>query len=145
VADRLPELLRARAASALGERRRSRRYPAVEDRAWLGWWRNERDYSIVAARLIDISRGGARVAMAEPPPRRQAVWVCLGAPRPIDCVRATTLEATRVRQGEYSVRLEFHGNGPDILYRAAVHGLAPGAQTDRQTPSRSVKRSKAPW
>ncbi len=121
-------LLRARAASKR-ERRWSPRFSAVEHRAWLGWWRTEGAYSIVAARLLDVSRGGARVVLAEAPPEDHPVWVCLGAPRPIDCVRGITLEVRLEREGGYGVRVRFVGSCPDVFYRAAVHGL--GLETGR--------------
>ena len=61
-------------------------------RAWLGWWTSPGEFGSVAARLEDISLGGAKVVTANPPAPQQLVWLCLGIPDPTECVQAKVLE-----------------------------------------------------
>ena len=76
------------------ERRQSPRFPAAEQRTWLGWWTITQMFATVATRLDDISQGGARLVMADPPAAGQIVWLCLGIPGPIECVQAKVIAVT---------------------------------------------------
>ena len=106
------------------ERRKSPRYRPVVHRAWLGWWTSPGDFGCVAARLEDISLGGARVVTANPPAAQQLVWLCLGIPDPTECVQAKVLEVRPGTAGDYIVRLAFGAPCPQNLYQTAIYGLA---------------------
>jgi hypothetical protein len=113
------------------ERRQSPRFPAVEQRAWLGWWATSRRFTTVAARLVDISQGGAKLVLAGPPCAvQQIVWLCLGIPGPTECVQAKLLSVTPTSRRESVIRLAFGTPCPHNLYRVAVAGL-PARRADR--------------
>jgi hypothetical protein len=117
----------AAAASGGGhvpERRRWVRVPAVEHRAWLGWWVAPSQFTTEAARLEDISHGGARLLTADPPAPGLIVWLCLGTPEPTECVQAKVVAVSAGPEGQSIVRLAFGTPCPENLYRVAVHGLA---------------------
>jgi hypothetical protein len=105
------------------ERRSSPRYRAVVHRAWLGWWTSPGEFGSVAARLEDISLGGARVVTANPPATQELVWLCLGIPDPTECVQAKVLEVIPTPDGDFVVRLAFGAPCPQELYQTAVYGL----------------------
>lgn len=123
------QLLRYFGSVALGmplDRRRWSRVPAAsEPRAWIGWWAGPRRFVSFDARLDNISQGGAKLLSASPPPVHQIVWLCLGIPDPIECVRAKVLEVVPAPGGDSAVRLAFGAPCPENLYRIAVDGLAP--------------------
>jgi hypothetical protein len=108
----------------VAERRRSVRLRAVEHRAWLGWWASPGQFTTVAARLEDISHGGAKLVMAEPPAPQQLVWLCLGTPEPTECVQAKVVAVTPAPESGSTVRLAFGTPCPENLYRVAIYGLA---------------------
>ncbi len=105
------------------ERRTSPRYRAKVHRAWLGWWTSPGEFGSVAARLEDISLGGARVVTANPPAAQQLVWLCLGIPDPTECVQAKVLEIIPTPNGDFIVRLAFGTPCPQNLYQTAIYGL----------------------
>jgi hypothetical protein len=118
------------AENLVRERRKTTRFAAVEQRTWLGWWRSRLEFTTVAARLQDISQGGARLVMADPPPAQQIVWLCLGIPDPTECVQAKVLAVTGTPEGDFVVRLAFGTPCPQNLYRVAIEGLTVRADVD---------------
>lgn len=111
-----------------GRDRRSMPRHAAEFAIWLGWWRGEREFFAIPARLVNISRGGALVTAINPPPGRHTVWICHGSPVPTECVEAKVLAVTMIRRREYGLRLVFTEPCPHRLFEAAVCGHAPGAR-----------------
>lgn len=111
-------------AEQVADRRQSPRFPAVEPRAWLGWWVGPQRFATVAARLDNISQGGARLVLPDPPPVQQIVWLCMGMPTPAECVQAKVLEVGRTPEGDSVIRLAFGAPCPHNLYRVAISGLA---------------------
>jgi PilZ domain len=123
--ERLHTLFRDYANEPPVNLRRETRHSAVEYRAWMGWWQNTHDFLIVAARLINISRGGAMLVLADPPPPHESVWICLGLSEPDDCARATVLDVRETGQdGEQAVRLTFQTPCSESFFRMAIDGLA---------------------
>jgi hypothetical protein len=110
------------AETATEERRRSPRYPTVEQRAWLGWWTAPDEFGTVPVHLQDISLSGARLLAAEPPLPHQFVWFCLGVPDPAECVQAKVLAVTPRAEGDFVVRIAFGIPCPQNLYRIAIYG-----------------------
>jgi hypothetical protein len=108
---------------AVEERRRSPRYPAVQQSAWLGWWTAPEEFGVVPVHLEDISLGGAKLLAAEPPAPQQIVWFCLGVPDPAECVQAKVVLVTPISEGDFIVRIAFGTPCPQNLYRTAIYGL----------------------
>lgn len=110
------------------ERRLHPRLPAVDFRVWLGGWASERDFVTIAARIVNISRGGVlaltNIAFAE----YDDVWLRLGNPTIDCCVRAEVLQSSATGDGDYLLRLRFHESCPDVFYDAVTLGLAFGGQ-----------------
>ena len=129
--NRLIGLFREHSASRLPNRRTEERHPAAECPAWAGWWVDARDFRITRARLLNISRGGAMVLLGDSPPVRDAMWICLGTPEPVDCAQATVLEVQKNGENQSpSVRLAFRAPCSDTFFRAAVRTLAREARLE---------------
>jgi hypothetical protein len=111
------------AGQTVEERRSSPRHKAVLHRAWLGWWTSPGQFGSVAAHLVDISLGGAKVVTANPPPAAQLVWLCLGIPDPAECVQAKVLEVIPKNDREFIVRLAFGSPCSENLYQTAIYGF----------------------
>jgi hypothetical protein len=108
------------------DRRQSPRMPAIEQRAWLGWWATPRQFTTVSARLENISQGGAKLVLADSPPAQQIVWLCLGTPGPTECVQAKVLAVIPTSRRSSIIRLAFGTPCPQNLYQVAVCGLSAG-------------------
>jgi hypothetical protein len=106
------------------ERRRMPRHRAFEYQVWLGWERDKEAFFATSARLVDVSRGGALIIVADPPPEGHTAWMCLGTLEPRDCVRATLLEVRTARRSECFVRLRFGEPCPHAFFDEAVCMLA---------------------
>jgi hypothetical protein len=117
-------LFAQQAETAVADRRLSPRFRAVEQRAWLGWWTSSRAFATIAARLDDISQGGAKLVITDPPPVEQIVWLCLGIPGPTECVQAKVLAVLPTPRGDAVIRLAFGAPCPLNLYQLAIYGLA---------------------
>jgi hypothetical protein len=103
-----------------GERRLSPRDPAVANGARLEWWEGDTSRD-TAARLVDISEGGALVVADVPPPLAQAVWLRVVDPAPTDWVKATVVR----HGGPHEAGLAFADRCPADLYMAATLGINP--------------------
>lgn len=109
-------------AALLGERRRTVRYEAVAYRSWVGWWEDDQ-FEVVAAAVVNISRGGALLQTDYEPCVGERLWFCLHSDRWVGSASATVLESTPDASGQRSVRIAFDEPCPDGLYHAAVLGL----------------------
>lgn len=106
------------------ERRESRRYTPAETHAWIGWWHGSR-FLVTHAELINLSKGGALVEVDDRPPSSQPVWICLGAPHPIEHVQARVLDATLRPSGDYTARLEFYCAPASFFLAAGYESEVP--------------------
>jgi hypothetical protein len=104
------------------EGRCAARHPARTYSIWVGWWRAEREFIALTARISNISRGGALVLVPQAPPENHGVWICLGTPEPDECLAATVLEVRTARHGECAIRLAFCEPCPSRFLEAAVCG-----------------------
>jgi PilZ domain len=106
-------------AARVADRRESDRYRPSETNAWIGWWQSD-GFLVTHARLVNLSQGGAQVLVRHRPPMGQPVWLCLGAPRPIDYVQARVRDAC-AEPGRPGVRarLAFHLPCPAAFFIAA--------------------------
>ncbi len=104
------------------ERRISPRLPAVRNRCSIEL-QTPSGPRRAAAALIDISREGARIAVAEPPAPGQLIWFRMEEP-----ARTGWIAAVAVRRGEVGeVGLRFVERCEDDLLLAATLGIAPEA------------------
>jgi hypothetical protein len=100
------------------DRRHDSRYNPAETQVWVGWWNGAR-FFVIHAQLVNLSKGGALVNLANRPPLSQPVWVCLGSPHPVDHVQARVLDTLPQNEGEFHARLEFHVPCPTSFFVAA--------------------------
>lgn len=132
----LLDLFRAWIRRTPQDRRTMPRHPVRDLHVWLGWRRGEEAFFATPARMVNISRGGALIAVADPlPAEGESVWLCLGEPDPNDCLQATVLEVAVVRGGESAVRLHFSAPCPHAFFEAAVCMLPPPKLGDGRDPS----------
>ena len=117
-------------------RRKSERFAAKEFRVWLGLWTGPDLFEAQGARIENISVGGARVVVANPPEAGQKVWLRMGTPACMDCVGGQVLEVQPGRDGSSSVRIEFEAPCPRDLLVTAVQSSVP-------TPHFSMEPSPA--
>ncbi|WP_165072180.1 PilZ domain-containing protein [Paludisphaera rhizosphaerae] len=108
------------------ERRLHPRLPAVDYRIWVGGWASARDFVTIAARVVNLSRGGSLILTNVPFAVGDDVWLRLGSPAYDGCVRAEVLDATPTSEGDHLVRLCFHEQCPDVFYEVVTIGLAFG-------------------
>jgi hypothetical protein len=104
------------------ERRASPRLPAVDDRIWAGWWGDDDEFTTTAARLENISRGGAKVRTIVEPEVSQDVWIRLADPFCSEAVRATVLEVVPSPEGDFWVRMVFADPCPDEFFDIVTKG-----------------------
>jgi len=100
------------------DRRDSLRYTPAQTQAWVGWWKGSR-FLVSRADLVNLSNGGALVQIANRPPTSQPVWICLGAPHPVDYVQCRVLDAALKPAGDFLARVEFHSPCPPRFFLAA--------------------------
>ncbi|ODT99359.1 MAG: hypothetical protein ABS79_04600 [Planctomycetes bacterium SCN 63-9] len=120
-------------------RRRTPRLHATEFRVWLGLWVSPDRFEAQAARIENISLGGARIVSLSPLNRSQSVWLRMGTPACMECVGATVLEVEKLPEGDYAVRLEFDAPCPRHLILTATEGCIPHPHFRRQ-PDRASTR-----
>ena len=113
-------LFRAWDGAPRKDRREDERYTPAANRAWVGWWRGGR-FLVSQADLVNLSKGGALVHLGNRPPTSQPVWICLGAPHPVDYVQCRVLDAALKPAGDYLARVEFHAPCPPCFFVAAGH------------------------
>jgi len=106
--------LTARGRRAADDRRMSCRYPAVENDARLGWW-SEGVYTEVAARIKDLSQGGARLTCAHPP-LRDEIHIRLERPKSTAWAPAKVRKSVRSYGGSHQVSVEFPEGCPSDLF-----------------------------
>jgi hypothetical protein len=104
------------------DRRTSPRLPAVDDRVWAGWWVDDEEFTTTAARLENISRGGAKVRTAIEPDVSQDIWVRLAEWLGCESVKATVLEVVPAPDGGFWVRMAFSEPCPDDFFELATQG-----------------------
>jgi hypothetical protein len=116
------------------DRRQNARYTPTETQAWVGWWKMSR-FIVSHAELVNLSKGGALVHLNHKPPTSQPVWICLGAPHPMDYVQARVLDAARgPADKEFHARLEFHSPCPASFFLAAGHRVEDASPSPSPSP-----------
>lgn len=108
------------------DRRESQRYTPAKSQAWIGWWKGAR-FLVSRAELVNLSHGGALIHMTNRPPTSQPVWICLGAPHPVDYVQCRVLDAALKPAGDFLARVEFRSPCPPRFF------LAAGQRVDEPT------------
>lgn len=128
----LIDLFRAWVAQRPEDRRAMPRHKTLPSEVWLGWRRGNDTLFANMARMVNISRGGAQLRVADPPPEQTTVWICLGEPDQGDCLEATVLEVRGARRNECTVRIAFREPCPHRFFEAAVCILAPSEPRNRK-------------
>ncbi|OJW15849.1 MAG: hypothetical protein BGO49_09630 [Planctomycetales bacterium 71-10] len=105
------------------ERRIHPRRPAVDYRIWVGGWVPGGQFATVAARVEDVSRGGARILSPLPFAEGDDVWLKPGTPEYHGCVRAEVLQASVTESGDYLTRLRFLAECDDAFFEIVTKGL----------------------
>lgn len=105
--------------------RGSSRYEAVKGAVYLGWW-EEPEFRTCAARLKNLSHGGALVLVGLAPPEGADLWLCRGGSAPGDWAAVTVVEAVGPRERVWQLRLAFSEACPFTLFESAVLGHEPG-------------------
>jgi hypothetical protein len=106
------------------ERRATPRLPAADARIWAGWWLNDDEFTTTAARVENISRGGAKVRSIFEPDVSQDVWLRVANPLCDEYVQATVLEVVPTPEGDFWVRLAFSEPCPDPVFQIVTRGFA---------------------
>jgi hypothetical protein len=119
-------LFRAWDAAPRKDRRESPRYVPAETQVWAGWWKGTR-FLVSQAELVNLSKGGALIRLSSRPPTSQPVWICLGAPHPVDYVQCRVLNISVRPTGDYHVRFEFHSPPPAFFLAAGFRVDPPPA------------------
>jgi hypothetical protein len=95
-------------------------------------WRAGAQEKVVHARLIDISRVGAALTTATPPPEGTLVRVRLAGSTPTPWIEADVLGVEPL-DGAHRVRLRFRDPCPTIMLKSAVLGnVVPTPHTSSQ-------------
>ncbi len=108
--------------SVTGERRMAPRSVTLEYQSLLGWW-EKGEFQVMAARLLDLSLGGAALETVDPPPEDRDVWFCLVPGQERDCLSGEVVAINRSVTGRHLVRLAFWTPCPGRLLNAAIHGV----------------------
>ncbi len=121
------------------DRRSSTRYVPAADQARVGWWEGVH-FRTAAARLTDISVGGAAVTVDPPAFQATTVWVCLVDQSAPEWVEADSAGSITETDGAQRLRLAFTHSCPYEVFKAAVWGdlaapAAPPARPDAEPPT----------
>jgi hypothetical protein len=108
------------------ENRGSVRYQAMRGAVYLGWW-DEPDFRTCAARLQNLSHGGALVDVALAPPEGSSLWLCAGGTPPGQWVEGEVVAREAPGPAAYRLHLRFPETCPYELFEAAVLGIETGA------------------
>ena len=111
-------LFQAWDAAPRKDRRCNPRYTPATAQAWVGWWKGTR-FLVSQADLVNLSKGGALVRLVNRPPTSQPIWICLGAPHPVDYVQCRVLDTTLKPDGDHLCRVDFHSPCPPNFFLAA--------------------------
>ena len=106
------------------ERRHHPRLPAVDFRVWVGGWATDVEFVTIAARVENLSRGGARVVSWVPFATGEDVWLRLGSREYMGCVRGEVLEASPNGDGDHLLRIRFHEPCPDPFYEIVTEDVS---------------------
>lgn len=118
-----------RGGAAVGNRRSSTRFSAVNDRLWIGWWAGD-EFVLIQAHLVNISEGGVLVGVNPSPAQGQLVWMRLEGSSTVESLAAVVLESKwMMLKRRFDVRLAFQRRCPSEFYQAAIYGPdAPSAR-----------------
>jgi hypothetical protein len=95
----------------------------VDYRIWIGGWGSTGEFATTAARVADISRGGARVVSSLDFAEGEDVWLRLASANFTGCVRAEVLQVSADAAGDHVARLQFRDECPDPFYDVVTQGF----------------------
>jgi hypothetical protein len=96
----------------------------------VGWWDAD-DFGVVKARLIDLSRGGARVVMEVKPPSREPIWFYKESGDAIATVRGYVVRRDAAVNGAFMVRFRFASECPTFFCQAVLCDQPPATAKGR--------------
>ncbi len=103
------------------ERRGFPRFEPLENRVWLGWWRDE-EFLTYGAQLIDLSRSGAAIACLDAPPEGEYAWFCVAGEQTSGGARVIVVgrNPLNTNPAAFRVRVSFCSVCPEDLYQIAL-------------------------
>lgn len=110
----------------ISDNRGASRHGAVKSAIYLGWWA-EAEFRTCAARLVDLSHGGALVHVAILPPEETGLWLCLAGAPPGDWMEVEVVARETVSEDFVKLRLRFPESCPYELFEGAVLGHNVGS------------------
>lgn len=116
---RLIDMLRRAISGNHGERRSSVRHDVANSELWIGWWTDDH-FGANRARLLNLSRGGARVVMTNRPPKREPVWLYKEVGTTLSFVRGDLVGVTPAPGGLFCARFRFSTHCPTLLCQALI-------------------------
>lgn len=131
------------------DRRRALRYPAAMDQAEVGWC-EDKQFRTAAARLKDISSGGAALILDGQEVASTSLWMRLGGENPTQWISANLAGAQTSEDGVQLVRLAFAEPCPYDVFKTAVWGTssapmaAPAPIPDRRANWTGVPTGEQP-
>jgi hypothetical protein len=126
--------LRARPRE-VGEALRTNPRHESNARARLGWKAGEPNH-VVPARLLNISRAGAALVVANPPPESQLVLIRIMGEEPTPWIEADVVGVESLSPSRYRVRLKFREFCPMLFLKSAVFGdVAAQPEPVPETPA----------
>ena len=129
---RILEFLTAPAKPA-GEASRSNRRRESDARIEFAWLEGA-SWRIIRARLRDISRGGASLFSAQPPPLARLARVRFVRGEGSPWVECKVLEVTSEKTRRHKVRVQFESPCPSFVLRLAVLEVTE-EEADSETPA----------
>ena len=135
--NRVLEFLTAPAKPA-GEASRSNRRRQTEARIEFAWSEGP-TWRIVRARLRDISRGGASLFTAQPPPMARLARVRFVRGEGSPWVECKILEVTSEKARRHKTRVQFESPCPSFLLRLAV------LETSEQEAESEIPAASYQW
>jgi PilZ domain len=109
---------------AVGESHRTNSRHESSARARLAWNEGEKR-RVVPARLLNISRTGAALVVATPPPEAVPVLIRLMGEEPTPWIEAEVVGVESLRESRSRVRLKFLEFCPNLFLKSAVLGTTP--------------------
>jgi hypothetical protein len=85
-------------------------------------WNAEEPNRVVRARLLNISRAGAALVVANPPPESHLVLIRLMGEEPTPWIEADVVGVESLSPSRYRVRLKFREFCPILFLKSAVLG-----------------------
>lgn len=105
----------------------------------MGRWKRPEEFEAQAARIENISQGGAKIVTADPPVLSERIWLRVVSASCSDCVQGTVLEVATLATGDYASRLSFETPCPLRLLQTIAQGNIPSPHFRVPSPGERVE------